>query len=178
MTAVCGALLERRIHSTSIESCHDCPNGLRFAPVQYRDRIITDLANSECDRLCRRAIRHLQMSKDYLQTGDDTCLGSTRDEICVDVQVQESLAWDVYEVTIRATIRHDIESLAIHAARAIWLQTNQGSDWYVYNDNDEEETDVPICDDDIEDYLLNEYLLVAAGRWSNSRIRKYCERYW
>ena len=89
------------------------------------------------------------------------------------VQYERSFAWDAYEETIRATIRHDIESLPLHEAQAIWLQTDQGIDW---DGDDEGNRQSPVCDDDIEDYLLREFVLAKAGSWSNARIREYLYR--
>ena len=89
------------------------------------------------------------------------------------VQYERSFAWDAYEETIRATIRHDIESLPLHEAQAIWLQTDQGFDWDVDNEGIGQ---IPVCDDNIEDYLLREFVLAKAGSWSNARIREYLDR--
>jgi len=117
-------------------------------------------------------------------SGDDSPLENTWDEICVQRQSEDSFCWDVYEQTIRATIRYDIESLPGHEPQAIWLQTDQGIDWTFDFDNEDEEQapivdfdnedkkQAPIDYDEIEDYLL-QYILQSAESWSNARIREY-----
>jgi hypothetical protein len=123
--------------------------------------------------MCRRAIRSLQGIINAKLSGDDSVLAETWDEVCVQVQYEHWSAWDAYEETIRATIRHDIESLPQHDAQAIWLQTDQGFDWARGNEGNMQPL---VCDDDIEDYMLREFVLAKAGSWSNARIRKYVYR--
>ncbi|MFO8013106.1 MAG: hypothetical protein R6X20_07355 [Phycisphaerae bacterium] len=143
--------------------------------MDCRDRIIEDLAESTCGRICRRAIRALQdidfaKQPDAKLSGDDSVLANTWDEICVQVQHEKSFFWEAYEDTMLATIQHDVECLLTHEAQAIWLQTYAGEDWAHEHGN---EGEVPVCNEEIEHYVLRNYVLSEADSWSNPRIRKY-----
>lgn len=139
--------------------------------MDFHDRIIAEVAETACKRICKRAIHDLQSITDAIVSGDESPLENTWDEICVQRQGEDFICWDVYEQTIRATIRYDIESLPDHEAQAIWLQTDQGIDWRYDFDNEDEER-APIVYDEIEDYML-QYILESAESWSNARIREY-----
>lgn len=135
--------------------------------------IARQLAEHTAERITRRVIAALQRLTDCQLSGDDSSLENTWDEICVQVQYEESYAWDVYLETVKAILGGDVEDLAAHEREALWLQTEQGSDWDC--EDDENREPYPVLNDDIVEYLLNDYVLAAAGRWSNPRIRAYLE---
>ena len=51
---------------------------------------------------------------------------------------------------------------------ARWLQTDNGSQWEAHEDED-----IPAEDGDTTDYILRDYVLSAAGNWTNHRIEKF-----
>ena len=53
--------------------------------------IVSKLGASVLDRLVRGVVRDLQAMKDGLQSGDDSGLANIWDEVCVQVQYQESV---------------------------------------------------------------------------------------
>ncbi|MBS3948993.1 MAG: hypothetical protein KGZ57_11990 [Dethiobacter sp.] len=53
--------------------------------MNYKDKIISDIAESACEIIAKKVIRKLQQLKDML-SGDDTPLKNVWDEICVQVQ--------------------------------------------------------------------------------------------
>jgi hypothetical protein len=107
-------------------------------------------------------------------SGDDSELKTTWDEICAQVQYEESFHWDAYDHTVRCIVRGHVAKLPKHERDAIWLQTNAGSDWDCEEPSDREAD--PVQDDDIVDWLTREYVYAEAGNWSNGRIRAYIER--
>ncbi len=122
--------------------------------------------------IARKARIALQKITDYRVFGDDSVLENTWEEICVQVQDQESFAWHVYVETINATMGYDVEVLDQCVQEALWLQTKQGNDWVVQNEG----TDPPpVCIDDIVDYIRQDHLLAEADSWSNPRIRAYLD---
>jgi len=137
--------------------------------MDFRERIIESVAKAACEDICRKAIRRLQKLEQAPLMGDDSPLANTWDDICVQVQTEESTIWDVYEQTIRATIAADIQELPWHVQQAIFLQTNQGYKWSNENPN---ASDVPVCDEDVQEYIIREYILHAADTYSNARIRE------
>ena len=137
--------------------------------MDARDKIIWKLANRACNRISRRVIRTLQNMTEGMQSGNDSRLKNIWDEVCVQVQGQESMMWEAYLDTMRSVIVRALPQVDLEAKQAIWLQTSNGLDW----EANEESEDTPADDDDIAEYILNEYVRSAAADWTNSRIEKY-----
>jgi len=135
--------------------------------------IVRQLAEHKAKHITRRTIAALQRLTDCKLSGDDSVLANTWDEICAQVQGEESYAWDVYVETMKAILAGDVEELASYEREALWLQTNQGSDWDCEDEKAREP--YPICNGDIVEYLLSDYVLTAADGWSNTRIRAYLD---
>jgi hypothetical protein len=107
-----------------------------------------------------------------LLSGSDSGLRNAWDEICVQVQYEQSYSWDLYDETTRSLIEKDVAALPPHQREALWLQTEQAGDW---NCEDESLRDpYPVVGDDIVEYLT-EKVYSEAGYWSNSRIRQYLD---
>jgi hypothetical protein len=140
--------------------------------MDSREGILTSIADSECKRIARKVIRRLQMMKDSLQSGDDSPLKSTWDEVCVQVQGQESGTWDVYLDTIDAIILGFVEQLDKETKQAIWLQTSEAEEWEDEGDHD----DIPWSEEEIAQHILHRYVLSAAADWTNVRIEKFKEQ--
>lgn len=138
------------------------------------DRIIRAMAEEEAQRLCRRAVARLKKMHHTL-SGNDSELKTTWDEICVQVQGDQTPFWDSYEQAMRDALAWDVSQLSVHAQQALWLQTPEGEDWdFKGDDGDRDEP--PVFQDDIVDYVVREYVLTEAGRGSNSRIRAFLDR--
>src|ERR1035437_3604814 len=135
--------------------------------------IVRAVAHEAAQRIGRKVIADLQAMKDTM-SGDDSELKTTWDEICVQVQDEESFYWDAYDQTVRSTVRVYVAALPQHERDALWLQTDAGSDWDC--DEPESREASPVSEDDIIDYLVREVVYAEAGRWSNARIRAFNER--
>jgi hypothetical protein len=109
-------------------------------------------------------------------TASDSELRNPWDEICVQVQFEESFVWHAYEETITAFLAGEVHQLRQFERDAIWLRTEAGTAWDC-DDDPHKPAEPPTCDPDITDYILHKYLITAAESWSNSRIRAYLERY-
>ena len=137
-------------------------------------RIVRRLAEQVCQRIMRRVIRSLRKLVGGLQSGDDSGLTSTWEEICVQVQGEQSSLWDAYDVTVRQVVSMEVTGLPEHERDAVWLQTPVGEQWDAEDEDEREKS--PVDEDSIIDYLTNEYVYSAAANWSNLRIRKYLEQ--
>ena len=135
--------------------------------------IVLAVAETAAQRITRKVIAHLRGMHDTT-SGDDSELKTTWDEICVQMQDEPSCYWDAYDDTVQGIVRGYVTELPKHEREAIWLQTDAGSDWDYEEPEDREPQ--PVCDDDIVDYLAQEYVYKEAGRWSNARIRAYFDR--
>ena len=97
--------------------------------MNYRDRIMSDLADRECKSISRKVIRRLQRMTKERQSGDDSILKNVWDEICVQVQEDLSYLWAAYLMTIEQFIDSEIKKVDRFISEAIYLQTKDGMDW-------------------------------------------------
>lgn len=141
--------------------------------MDYRDKIISVIAEKECSRISRKTIRSLCIMKEGMQSGDDTPLRSVWDEVCVQVQGEESVMWDAYLDTMHGIILLNVAELDPFMKQVIWLQTDNGWGWEPESESQEA---IPFDDDAIADYILHEYVLLSASGWTNNRIEKYIYR--
>ncbi|MBI2817806.1 MAG: hypothetical protein HYX72_12785 [Acidobacteria bacterium] len=138
--------------------------------MDHRDKIIADIAERECRRVSRKVIVALQKMTEGMQSGDGSILKNVWDEVCVQVQFQQSVMWDAYLETISTFIGGEVEGLDALQKQAIWLQTDNGMEWEAENEG---EGTVTFCEDDITEYILHKFVLSAAADWTNKRIEKY-----
>ena len=135
--------------------------------------IVNAVSHEAAQRLTRKVIADLQAMKDTL-SGDDSGLKTTWDEICVQVQEQESIFWDIHDEIVRNMIGGCVAELAKYEREAIWIQTDAGVDWSLEEPEDREA--YPVVDADIIDYLIHKYVYSEAADWSNARIEAYLAR--
>jgi len=135
--------------------------------------IVHQVAQKAARRITRKAIASLQKMTDRL-SGDDSELRNVWDEICAQVQHQDSLYRDAYDEMVSGIVRAQLAHLSKDEKEAIWLQTDAGFDWTC-----EEEADrnaAPVCDDEVTEWLVEEHVYNAAANWSNPQIRAYLDR--
>ena len=84
--------------------------------------------------------------------------------------------WNSYVTTIEPLILGEVKRLDAMTTAAIWLQTEQGTDWLWDNKEENEQGGVPANSEDIVEYILSQYALSAAADWTNRRIEKYLQR--
>jgi hypothetical protein len=109
---------------------------------------------------------------DYHLSGEDSVLKNVWDEICVQVQGEESVDWKAYEETAYAIVELEAESLLSFEREAVWLKTEQGFEWR--SDHTTERTPMPVFSDDVVQHIVDAVFEQAAN-WSNPRIRQYTE---
>lgn len=107
-------------------------------------------------------------------SGSDSGLTTVWDEICVQVQEEESYCLDAYDITVKSLVEYDVSQLKRFEQRALWIQTEAYGDWECEKQDDEQFP--PVFDGDIVDYLLAEYIYSEAMEWTNAIIRKYFEQ--
>ena len=135
----------------------------------YRKKIIAGIAKVECKKISSRVVEIFEGMTEGMQSGDDSPLKSLWDEICVQVQGEESVFWSVYLDMLRVQIQYEVENLDTEIQHAIWLQTDKGIDSEIDHVGDEMER---FCEDDIKDYI-ERIVLSAAADWTNEGIEKY-----
>lgn len=132
------------------------------------------LANDLCKQITRKVIRNLQQmnTSEYILSGDDSVLANTWDEVCVQIQLEQSMVWHAYELTIDTFVSYIVSELKSYEKMAIWIQTDEGSEW-LYEDEDLRDNEPVVLDSEIVNYIIKDYIYEAAENWSNKRIYAY-----
>jgi hypothetical protein len=143
--------------------------------LRHRDlselKICSDLAQAAVRRLVNSSKRCLQAMDSGL-SGDDSGLNNAWDEICVQVQGQQSYFWDTYLRTISDFIAGSVEDLKRYELEAIWLQTPEGEEWEL-EEVDQRDSN-PAYAGDVVNYVCNQVLGEAAN-YENRAIREYLD---
>lgn len=134
------------------------------------ERIVADLALHVTRRVTGTIVRSLQRMTDT--TSGDSGLVNVWDEVCVQVQLEESVLWFAYEETVRGFAESQVKGLTPFELRALWLQTEAGIDWSCSAEG--EAGKPPAIVDDVVRALMTDVWSVASD-WSNSRIRAYLD---
>lgn len=135
--------------------------------------IVWDLAEGVGRRIARQVIRSLQGMTETRMSGEGSGLANVWDEVCVQVQFEESVFWDAYEHTVTSLVAGEFAKLAPHEQEAVWLQSPQGIDWSC--EDEAEREPAPVYDPDAVDHLVREFVFAEAGRWSNPQIRQFLD---
>lgn len=161
-------------------------------------KILRENAENTTNGIIKNVIREFQNMKGdaFTLSGDDSGLENTWDEICVQVQAEEFVTWNIYENQIELSIQSKVEDLDFDEAFAIWLLTDKFDDWsscdsHTYSEGQEytvydffktasnyfDEDGYPndFCIDDVKNYLFHR-IINEASDYTNKRIEKYLER--
>ncbi len=122
-----------------------------------------------------RAVRVLNEMRDCLTSGDDSGLVSVWEEICVQVQFEESFYWDAYDYTVYDIVWREVKGLPSFVLRALWLDTIPGGDWLIEEDGEPPDP-APYCIDEVAEHITSIVYDMAAD-WSNRHIRAYFKRH-
>jgi hypothetical protein len=114
--------------------------------MQVEYRLLGAFATRSVDRVVRQTIHDLRKITNARLSGDDSGLANAWEEICVQLQLQESIYWDSYDATARSILTQYLERLPPLELEAIWLRTDAGFDWLW--EHGEAETPTPVCLDD------------------------------
>lgn len=136
--------------------------------------IVRQLAGHVARQVTERAIEILQGMAEGLGSGDDSGLENLWEEICVQVQYDQSVMWEAYEESMEGLLLGLLEELPSHEQEALWLMTEPGEEWI--GEEDDQREAYPVMAGDVIEYLMQEHLLVEAGRWSSDRISAWLER--
>ena len=134
--------------------------------------IAHQVADENAKRICNKVIRQLQLMP-AIFSDEDSGLFNVWDKICVQEQLGRSYNWSSYLEIILVSVQCEVENLKAPQKLAIWLSTEEYSEWQDEDDNLEEP---PVFDGDITKYLIDDYILSKARHWSNERIRNFSNR--
>ncbi len=100
---------------------------------------------------------------------------SVWEEICVQVQFEESFYWGAYDYTVYDIVWREVKRLPPSVLRALWLDTIPGGDWLIEEEAEQPEL-APYCIDEVAEHLTSIVYDMAAD-WSNWHIRAYLKRH-
>lgn len=113
------------------------------------------------------------MKGNSLLSGDDSVLTNVWEEVCVQVQGEQSFYWDTYLDVIDDLLTGFVEELSPQDRLALWLRTEAGYDWLdevKRSDADGNEPAVSI--DQVSDYLKSD-LMARAADFQSTATRRY-----
>ena len=146
--------------------------------MRIEQHIVAAWAKQLSDKLLKESISALeQMDSSEMLSGDDSGLKNVWEEICVQVQDEQSFFWDTYVETMESLLSGYVELLDRDARLALWAVTDEG--WaYIYDHHADDGgvEDAPVVEDEIVAKLKDE-LLSAAASYSNHRITKFLQRH-
>ena len=135
---------------------------------------MAESAATVAKRVARRPVRALIKMRDCLTSGDDSGLVSVWEEICVQVQFEESFHWWAYDYAVYDIVRWEVKRLPPSVLRPLWLDTIPGQDWLIEEEGEHPDS-APYCIDHVAEHITNIVYNMAAD-WSNRRIRAYFKR--
>lgn len=141
-------------------------------PLNAHEFVVADLANQVTARVVGKVRRQLQRMTEGRQSGDASPLKDLWEEICVQVQGEESVLWDSYRDLVQDFTARELRNLRTFELEAVWLQTDAGWDWFHEDGNDDRRA---ACEADEVAADLVDRLLEVAANWSNARIRMYLD---
>lgn len=165
--------LEKVKHNQKIKVIERYSDELKIVTKHYAD-IISKKVSFD-------VIKKLKVTKAPLMTGDDTVLENVWEEICVQMQFEESFFWETYEFHIIELIKSELESLPKQELQAIWLSTDEFQETFnnnywdddLYGEVEDDEAAYIINIDSICEFVLNNYVLSAAANENNEKIETY-----
>ena len=131
-------------------------------------RIVMLLADRATESVGRKVVRRLQQLPNETTVDILPHLRTVWDEVCVQVQGEESLYWDAYLEQIEIFVYHEVACLPRLEREAIWMQTDPGSDWEF--DETRLDNEPPVLEADVVQHVLS-HLLTIAANWTNAAIR-------
>jgi hypothetical protein len=121
------------------------------------------------DCITSKVIALLQSQRSSL-AGDDSGLGTVWLEYCAQVQGEQSVDWDGFELLVHEAIEGLLGALSTADRRTLWLQTSEGKDWL-----SEVNSDQGVPPVDVADLIEAVYGTVwrKAADWEDPRVERY-----
>lgn len=130
------------------------------------ESLIEQTAQDAKSTIVRSVIDQLQTMASDLQSGDDSGLETVWEEICVQVQGEESALYSSYEDLIDEFAVNELSGLDKETLSALWLRTDNGIEWLCDHEGKES---APYCIDDIASEICS-LVLSEAADFENDRI--------
>lgn len=145
--------------------------------MRIEQHLVAAWASQLSDRLIKDAIQSLEAMESQEMISGYSGLKSVWEEICVQVQDEQSFFWETYVETMEGLLAGHVEMLDADARLALWTLTDSGRDYIDdHQADDEAGLDIPVDADEIVAMLMDGLLSAAANHESRS-IRRFLQRH-
>ena len=132
--------------------------------------VVEHVSEAATARVVRECMNRLRQVRPETVTPPGVC--DLWEELCVQLQGEKSLIWDLYLQKAEDVMSKALEILAPVERVAIWLGTANGSCWAAECVEVESVNDVPVDDGDLVE-LVSSLVQAEASSFSNQRIRRF-----
>lgn len=145
--------------------------------MRIEQRVVATWVSQLSDKLVKDAIRSLKEMDSQEMLSGDSGLKNVWEEVCVQVQDEQSFFWEAYEETIEGLLTGCVEALDNTARLALWATTDTGRDHIDdHQADDEGALDIPM---DVHEIvaMLKDNLLSAAANHESPSISRFLRRH-
>ena len=145
--------------------------------MRIEQHLVAAWASQLSDKLVKDAIQSLEAMDSQEMLSGDSGLKNVWEEICVQVQDEQSFFWETYVETIESLLAGCVEMLDANARLALWTLTESGQDYLDDHQTDDESVlDIPVDVDEIV-AMLRDGLLSAAANHESPSISRFLQRH-
>lgn len=145
--------------------------------MRIEQHLVAAWASQLSDKLIKDAIQSLEAMDSQEMLSGDSGLKNVWEEICVQVQDEQSFFWETYVETIESLLAGYVEMLDANARLALWTLTESGQDYIDDCQTDDEAgLDIPVDADEIVS-MLKDGLLSAAANHESRSISRFLQRH-
>ncbi len=140
--------------------------------MRIEQHLVAAWASQLSDKLIKEAILSLEAMDSQEMLSGESGLKNVWEEICVQVQDEQSFFWGTYVEIMEELLAGHVEMLDVDARLALWTLTNSG--WEYIDDHQADDAaglDIPVAADEIVAMLMDRLLSAAANHESRSISR-------
>lgn len=142
-------------------------------------RVVSEHARALGSRIGLLVASDLKRMREPLLSGDDTCLTSVWEEICVQVQGEESHFWGAYAQIMRDQVLARLQEVSRPELEMLWLRTESGWDWLwdVVNAEKGEAPPHPGIDEDaVAQWIVQDFIKPLAEEYESNSVSRFLRR--
>jgi hypothetical protein len=145
--------------------------------MRIEKHLVAAWSSQLSDKLIKDVIQSLEAMDSQEMLSGDSGLKNVWEEICVQVQDEQSFFWETYMETIEGLLTGYVDMLDANARLALWTLTESGLNYIDDHQSDDEgELNILVDVDEIVAMLKDDLLSVAANHESPS-ISRFLQRH-
>ena len=125
-------------------------------------RVVSEHARALGSRIGLLVASDLKRMREPLLSGDDTCLTSVWEEICVQVQGEESHFWGAYAQIMRDQVLARLQEVSRPELEMLWLRTESGWDW--------------LDEDAVAQWIVQDFIKPLAEEYESNSVSRFLRR--